>query len=323
MIDLKKLIENGVQFGHQTWRWSPLMEDYIWGKRNGIHLINVLKTAIQLEKAAKFLQSLAENNEQILWVGTKRAAKGIIRESADRLGCPYVCNRWIGGTLTNYSQVKKSVSKLLHYEEVLDKTDQYSYTKKEFGVFQKLVERLENNVGGIRKLKWPVSAVVVVDARKESVAIREAVFAGIPVIGLVDTNSDPRGIDFVIPGNDDVARSIKVVIDELVAAVEAGMAKAEKNKKYLAAEQAKKAEEKKKPEAKKEMAKKPEAKKVVAKEAPKKTAPKKPAPKKVETKKVTAEAKTVTVEKKKTEKAVDKASVKKAVAKKVEKKASK
>lgn len=267
MIDLKILIKNGVQFGHQAWRWCPKMARYIWGKKNGVHLIDVSKTAVELERAAKFLEGVAAEGKQILWVGTKPAAQNIVQSTAEKLNSPYVRNRWIGGTLTNFPQVKKSVTKLLHYEDILSKTDKYSYTKKEFGVFQKLVDRLDANVGGIRDLAWPVGALVVIDARKEAVAIKEANSAGVPVVALVDTNADPAGIDFVIPGNDDVARSIAVIADVLASAVERGQKAIEKNKKEREAQAAleKELSAKDKAEAKKAPAKKAEPKQSVAK----------------------------------------------------------
>ncbi len=230
MIDIKILIENGVQFGHQTWRWSPRMARYIWGSKNGVHLIDVSKTAVQLEKASTFLEGIAAEGKQILWVGTKKAAHDIIKSTAERLGCPYASNRWVGGTLTNFSQVKKSVTKLLHFEDVVNNTEKQTYTKKEIGVFQKVVNRLRDNVGGVRSLTWPVGALVIVDAKKEATAIKEAGVMGLPIVALVDTNSDPSGISFVIPGNDDVARSIRVIIDELASAVARGMAVAQERK---------------------------------------------------------------------------------------------
>ena len=235
MIDLKVLIKNGVQFGHQTWRWSPKMERYIWGTKNGVHLIDVSKTAQELERAAKFLEDVAAQGKQILWVGTKKSAQDAIYNAAQKIKDPYVCHRWIGGTLTNYSQVKKSVTKLLHFEDVLKKADSAThYTKKERGVFQKNVDRLEGNVGGIRTLLWPVGAVVVVDVRKEAVVIKEAQAMGVPVVALVDTNCDPSGIDYVIPGNDDVARAVNVIIENLADAAARGAARAEKKQQKVA-----------------------------------------------------------------------------------------
>lgn len=226
MIDLKELIKAGVHFGHQTWRWCPKMQPYIWGAKNGIHLIDIAKTAHQMEKAAKFLESVAATGRPILWVGTKNAAQKVVVDIAAQLKSPSVTHRWIGGTLTNYGQVKKSVTKLLHYEDVLTKADDYLYTKKELGLFQKMVVRHQKNVGGIRTLTWPVGAIVVVDVKKEFTAIREAASAGVPVIAIVDTNSDPSFIDYVIPANDDIPRSIETVLKPLAEAVARGQATA-------------------------------------------------------------------------------------------------
>ncbi|MBN2267172.1 MAG: 30S ribosomal protein S2 [Candidatus Babeliaceae bacterium] len=242
MVDLKKLIQNGVQFGHQTWRWSPLMAPYIWGEKNGVHLIDVSKTALQLDRAARFLEGVAAEGKQILWVGTKKSAQNAVHAAAESLKCPYVVNRWIGGTLSNFSQVKKSVTKLLHFEDVIDKAEKYSYTKKEFGMFQKLVNRLEKNVGGIKSLTWPVGAVVVIDAKKESTAVREAFTMGIPVVALVDTIGWPRDVvvDYLIPGNDDAARAVSVIVAELSDAIARGreLARARKAEKTAAEEAA-------------------------------------------------------------------------------------
>jgi small subunit ribosomal protein S2 len=226
MVDLKRLIKSGVQFGHQTWRWCPKMKPYIWGEKNGVHLIDVSKTAIQIEKAAKFLESLAASGKPILWVGTKKAAQAPVLAAAKESQSPHVIHRWIGGTITNNSQVRKSITKLLHFEDIVKKSssDQFNYTKKEYGKFQKIVDRLTNNVGGIRKLGWPIGALVIVDVKKEHVALKEAQAAGIPVVALVDTNGDPSMIDYVIPGNDDVTRAISAVLESLAEAVKRGKA---------------------------------------------------------------------------------------------------
>lgn len=226
MIDFRKLIDAAVHFGHDTARWCPKMEPYIWGQRNNVHLIDVSKTAFQLEKAAKFLENIATGNKSILFVGTKKAAQDIVKGFSIELGCPYVTHRWIGGTLTNNSQVKKSITKLLHYEDVLSKTDQSLYTKKELMQFQKLVNKLKENVGGIREFTWPVGAIVIVDIKKEQAALKEAATMGIPVVALVDTNCDPSLVDYVIPANDDAPRSIKVVLEYLVEAIKEGKKKA-------------------------------------------------------------------------------------------------
>jgi len=222
-IDFQELVKAGVHFGHQTSRWCPKMAPYIWGYKNNVHLIDVSKTAFQLEKAARFLESVAAEGKSILWVGTKKAAQTIVHNTAKSLSQPYVNHRWIGGTLSNNSQVKKSVTKLLHFEDIIARADKFPhYTKKEFNVFQKMIDRLEKNVGGIRNLHWPVGALVLVDVTKERSALREAAAVGIPVVALVDTNGDPSLVDYVIPANDDAPRAIKVIIDHLVLAVQQG-----------------------------------------------------------------------------------------------------
>ncbi len=222
MVDLKQLIKSGVQFGHQTWRWNPKMSPYIWGHKNGIHLIDVSKTAYQLERASQFLESIASQGKSILWVGTKKSAQAVLPKVLESVKCPFVTHRWIGGTLTNYPQVKKSVTKMLHFEDILQKADASHYIKKELNLFNKMKERLEKNVGGIRELRWPIGALIVVDVNKEHVAIKEARSAGVPIVALVDTNSDPSGIDFVIPTNDDAPRALEIILDYLAQAVKRG-----------------------------------------------------------------------------------------------------
>lgn len=224
----ESLIKSGIHWGHQKSRRNPKMDAYIWGTKNNVSLIDVSKTAYQLEKAAQFLESIASEGKPILWVGTKKPAQDIVFSAATALNMPYVTHRWIGGTLSNYSQVTKSRTKLLHYEDVLSKSENFPfYTKKEFNVIQKAVERLKKNVGGIRSLTWPVGAIILVDILKERSALREAARMGVPVIALVDTNSDPSLVDYVIPGNDDAPRAIKLVIDYLAQAAAKGAAAAE------------------------------------------------------------------------------------------------
>ena len=226
MIDFKDLIKAGLHFGHQTAKWNPKMARFIWGHRNGIHLVDVSKTANQLEQAARFLESVAANGSQILFVGTKKPAQQVIESTAKLLKMPYVSDRWIGGTLTNYPQVKKSVTKLLHFEDVLTRSASFHYTKKELSVFQKMGTRLQDNVGGIRALTWPVGALVLIDVKKELTALKEAVTANVPVVALVDTNCDPSMVDYIIPGNDDSPKSISFVLDYLAQAVQRGLVNA-------------------------------------------------------------------------------------------------
>ena len=252
---------------------DTLMENYIWGHRNGIHLIDVSKTAQALEKSAKFLEKIAAEGKQVLWVGTKKVAAKSISTLANDLNMPYVDYRWVGGMLTNFSQVKKSVTKLLHFEDVLSKSEDSQYTKKELNHYQKVNDRLGKSVGGIKKLSWPLGAVVAIDAKKEATALREAAQCSIPVVALVDTNSDPSLVDYVIPGNDDSIKSVDLVLNYLGDAVKRGKAQAakiradkkeEKEAKKAADAKVEKKAETKKPEAKKVEAKKPETSKEAA-----------------------------------------------------------
>lgn len=227
MIDFRELVKAGVHFGHQASRWVPKMKAYIWGVKNKVHLIDVSKTAYQLEKASKFLEEVAAEGKQILWVGTKKPARNIIQEVATRLHMPYVSHRWVGGTLSNYSQVKKSVTRLLHFEDVLTKSEKYPhYTKKELNEVKKSIDRLTTIVGGIRTLTWPIGAVVLVDVNKEQSALKEAVKVGVPVVALVDTNADPSLVDYVIPANDDAPRSIRMILEYLEKAAQKGKQRA-------------------------------------------------------------------------------------------------
>lgn len=222
MIDLRLLIKSGVHFGHQKSKRNPKMDPYIWGYKNNIHLIDVSKTAFQMEKAAKFLESIVSEGKSILWVGTKKAAQETIRTTAQNLNLPYVVNRWVGGTCTNYRQIRKAVANMLHDKDIVAKADQSPYTKKELSTIQKRVDRLEKNVGGIVNLAWPIGALVVIDVKKEHVCVKEALSMGIPVVAIVDTNSDPSNVDFVIPANDDAPRSIEVIVNYLAEFVKRG-----------------------------------------------------------------------------------------------------
>lgn len=218
-----ELVKAGVHFGHQKSRWCPKMEPYIWGYKNKVHLIDVSKTAFQLDKSEKFLESIAAEGKTVLWVGTKKAASKTIQEVATRLNMPYVNHRWLGGTLLNFSQVKKSLTRLLHYEDILAKSESNPfYTKKELNLYRKTADKLEKTVGGIRKLALPVGAIVIVDVSKEQSAVKEAVLMGVPVVGIVDTNSDPSLVDYVIPANDDSDRSVGLLVNYLADAVARG-----------------------------------------------------------------------------------------------------
>ena len=227
MSDFKELfgelVKAGVHFGHQKSRWCPKMEQYIWGYKNKVHLIDVSKTAFQLDKSEKFLESIAAEGKTVLWVGTKKAASKIIHDIAVKLNQPYVNHRWLGGTLLNFSQVRKSLTRLLHYEDILAKSELNPfYTKKELNLYKKTADKLEKAVGGVRKLSLPVGAIVIVDVSKEQSAVKEAVLMGVPIVGIVDTNSDPSLVDFVIPANDDSVQSITLILNYLADAVVRG-----------------------------------------------------------------------------------------------------
>ncbi len=229
MIDLKELLKAGVHFGHKSSRWSPRMHPFIWGSKNKIHLINIAKTAFLLEKASKYLKDLATQGKSILWIGTKKPAQAIIKKTTDTLKMPFVINRWIGGTLTNFDQVKKAITRFIYLQEVLKKTP--SHFKKEISMIQKEIARLEKNIGGIIDLDFPPAAIVLIDAKKEHSAVREAMNTRIPVIAMVDTNTDPEGINFIIPSNDDSPRSIACIINYMTSYVQEGQKIYNENKK--------------------------------------------------------------------------------------------
>jgi len=230
MIELKELFKAGVHFGHRTSRWAPQMAPYIWGTKNKIHLIDISKTSLLLNRAAQFLKEVGKKDEQqILFIGTKKAAQSLIKKTAESLDMPYVVNRWIGGTLSNNDQVKKAITRLLHLQDVIKKSVNY-YTKKELSMLRKEIARLEKNIGGIINFNHPPAALVVVDAKREHAAVREALKLNIPVIAMVDTNTDPENINFVIPANDDSVRSIECILSSLANAFAEGKAEAEKLK---------------------------------------------------------------------------------------------
>ncbi|MFC1894546.1 30S ribosomal protein S2 [Candidatus Dependentiae bacterium] len=268
MVDLKDLLKAGVHFGHKSSRWSPKMRPFIWGSKNKVHLIDIAKTAFLLERAGKFLKNLISNGKSILWIGTKKPAQEKIKNIALSLKMPFVINRWIGGTLTNFNQVKKAITHLLYLRDIIKKPSVH-YKKKELSMLQKEVYRLEKNIGGIIDLEYPPGAIVLVDAKKERSAIKEAINANIPIIAQVDTNTDPSGINLIVPANDDSPRSISFIMDYLCKCAQDGkQIYNERKKEELEAKQI----------AKKEKAKT----KVMAKPIKKETPLKKPIIKKVE-----------------------------------------
>lgn len=270
----EQLFEAGVQFGHRTECWCPQMSPFIWGQKDGIHLINIALTEVQLVKAEKLLESLATQGLPVLWVGTKKIARNIVSKCAQESASPFFANRWVGGTLTNYHEVKKAVKKMLLNSEIYEKADSQSmYTKRELTLLQKKVERSKKIISGIEKLSYPIGALIVTDVVKDKVAVKEAMRMGIPIIGLVDTNANPKGISIVIPCNDDLEKSISIICSYLSEAIKRGKAIFEANNKIeVEKAQLEKEEEQKKRTTQKTQYEKKSAPKSVEKNKPEQNA---------------------------------------------------
>ena len=207
---MKSLLESGVHFGHQVRRWDPRMKKYIFAERNGIHIIDLQKTVVAIREAYDAIRRIVAEGKSILFVGTKKQAQAIIQKEAQRCGMFYVNNRWLGGMLTNFSTIKKSLARLKRIEKMeVDGTFE-NLTKKEVANLQKEKNKLEKNLGGIKEMKDLPGAIFIIDTRKEVIAIKEARQLGIPIIAVVDTNCNPEGIDYPIPGNDDAIRAISL-----------------------------------------------------------------------------------------------------------------
>lgn len=217
-ITMKELLEAGVHFGHQTKRWNPKMKKYIFGKRNGIYIIDLQKTLKLFKEASGFIADLAGQGKRILFVGTKRQAQDAILEEANRCGMFYVNNRWLGGTLTNFSTVRKSIERLKELEALLGDTEK-EISKKERAQLDHEREKLQKNLIGIREMDSLPDALFVIDPKKEYIAVKEAKKLKIPVVAIVDTNCDPEDIDYVIPGNDDAIRAIRLFTQKIADAV--------------------------------------------------------------------------------------------------------
>ena len=219
VVSMKQLLEAGVHFGHQTRRWNPKMAPYIYTERNGIYIIDLQKTVRKLEEAYNFVRQLSENGEALLFVGTKKQAQEAIKEEATRCNMYYVNARWLGGMMTNFKTIKKSITKLNNLQKMAEDGTYDLLPKKEVAALQKQTNDLEKNLGGIKNMKTLPSAIFVVDPKKETNAVEEARKLGIPVIAIVDTNCDPDVIDVVIPGNDDAIRAIKLIASVMADAV--------------------------------------------------------------------------------------------------------
>jgi len=234
---LTKLLKAGVHFGHTSRRWNPKMASFIFAKKSGVHIFDLAETRKHLSQACQFLHDVAKEGGTIIFLGTKRQAQGIIKTEAERCGAMYITERWLGGTLTNFEQVRKSAERLIDLEKRMKEGEFDHYTKKERLDIERQIGKLERMVGGIRKLEDKPDALFIVDVRRERTAVREATRVGVPVAAVVDSNSDPESITYPIPGNDDALRSISILVGTVANAIELGYQAQEK------AETAGKAEE--------------------------------------------------------------------------------
>ena len=219
VVAMKQLLEAGVHFGHQTRRWDPKMAEYIFQARNGIHIIDLQKTSKKLDEAYSFLKEQAEEGKTILFVGTKKQAQECVKEAAEKSGMFYVNERWLGGTLTNFKTIRKRIERLAELEKMQEDGTFEVLPKKEVILLKKEMDKLEKNLGGIKEMTQIPDVIFVVDPKKEHIAVQEARKLNIPLVGLVDTNCDPNDVDYVIPGNDDAIRAVKLVTDVLANAV--------------------------------------------------------------------------------------------------------
>jgi small subunit ribosomal protein S2 len=218
-VTMRQMLEAGVHFGHQTRYWNPKMAPYIFGHRNKIHIINLESTLVMYQEAAKFVRQLAANKGVILFVGTKRQAREILREEAQRCTSPYVDYRWLGGMLTNFKTVKQSTKRLREMDQMVQDGSVEKLSKKEALTFQRELLKLERSLGGIKEMTGLPDALFVIDVGYQRIAIEEANRLGIPVVGVVDTNHSPDGVDYVIPGNDDASRAIRLYARGIADAV--------------------------------------------------------------------------------------------------------
>lgn len=216
---LKKLLECGTHFGHQTRRWNPKMKRFIFGDRDGIYIIDLEKTVHHLNQARDFAREIAMKGGSVLFVGTKKQAQDVIKSEAERAGMPYINNRWMGGLLTNFQTVRKSIAKMIKIEKMVEDGSINNLTKKEVALLIKEKDKLVRDLGGIRNVIDQPKAIFVVDSKREEIAIKEGNRLGIPIIGLIDTNCDPDVIDYPIPGNDDALKSIRYIMTVITDAI--------------------------------------------------------------------------------------------------------
>ncbi len=217
-VKMKELLESGVHFGHQTRRWNPKMKKYIFGARNGIYIIDLQQTVKMFKTACDFVLDIASSGKSVLFVGTKKQARESIYEEANRCEMFYVHNRWLGGMLTNFPTIKKSIDRLNHLNTIENDGTINLYPKKERAQLQKEREKLDSTLGGIRNMKSLPGVIFIVDPKKEAIAVSEGRRLGIPIVAIVDTNCDPDVIDYVVPGNDDAIRSVKLLTSKIADA---------------------------------------------------------------------------------------------------------
>ncbi|MCC3143821.1 30S ribosomal protein S2 [Halanaerobium sp. Z-7514] len=222
VVNMKQLLESGVHFGHQTKRWNPKMEPYIFTERNGIYIIDLQQTVKLIDKAYNFVKEVAAEGKTVLFVGTKRQAQETVKKEAERCGMPYVNQRWLGGMLTNYHTIKKRIDRLDELEEMEEEGIFEVLPKKEVIELNKEHDKLERFLGGIRDMNGLPDLIFITDAKKEDIAVKEAIKLDIPIVSILDTNCDPDLIDYVIPGNDDAIRAVKLITSVISDAVLAG-----------------------------------------------------------------------------------------------------
>jgi len=224
VASMLELLEAGVHFGHQTQRWNPKMKKYIYGERNGIYIINLQQTTVMLDKAYEAAKEIAAKGKNVVFVGTKKQACEIIEQEATRCNSFYINRRWLGGTLTNFETIRTRIKKLNELEELRDNGHFDRLPKKEVAVMTRQIAKLNKSLGGIKKMRGMPDLIFIVDQKRELIAIKEAKKLNIPIIGLVDTNCDPEDIDYVIPGNDDAIRAIKLIAGKIADAILEGKA---------------------------------------------------------------------------------------------------
>lgn len=232
--NVEELLQAGMHFGHRTSKWHPKMKPFIFGERKGVHIIDLIKSREQLEKALGFISDISARGGKVLFVGTKAQVKGLLKKVAKETDMPYVCEHWLGGTMTNFPVIKKNVKK---YKDLLEKQGEgklSKYTKKEQLQFSRQIAKLELSVGGLVDLNTMPDAVFIWDIKNEKTALAEAKKKLIPIIAVCDTNVDPSGVAYVIPANDDASKTIKLVFDLIKEAVNEGKAKAASNKELVA-----------------------------------------------------------------------------------------